>query len=243
MLLSPLAFAANDVTLDQIAVIKVGSYNLKLTGTFTVNSITVGASSFDVTLAPGTALKVASADLRSFTVSSASGVTTSTGCDSANSTVTIKTDSGSTATVTVTPSTTSTCSGGTGSSSSDSGSGAAGGGTGSIANYNYGAAPATPTVKPATPSSQAPANASAKAQAVSPAFNKDLTPGSRSNDVKRLQQLLATDKSIYPEGTASGLYGPLTQKAVRAFQKKYGLPQVGRVGPATRAKLQQVFGK
>ncbi len=251
ILLSPLAFAANDVTLDQSAIIKVGSYNLTLTGTFTVNSITVSASSFDVTLAPGTALKVASADRRSLTVSSASGVTTSTDCDSSNSTVTIKTDSASTATVTVTPSTTSTCSGGNGGggSNNDSGSGPAGGGSGSNAHYNYGATPATPATPgvspatPATPSSQALEHASATAQAVSPAFNKDLVVGNRSDDVKRLQQLLATDKSVYPEGLATGLYGPMTQKAVRAFQKKYGLPQVGRVGPATRAKLQQVFGK
>ncbi|MDP3999506.1 MAG: peptidoglycan-binding domain-containing protein, partial [bacterium] len=33
-----------------------------------------------------------------------------------------------------------------------------------------------------------------------------------------------------------------TERAVRAFQTKYGVSPVGRVGPATRAKLQEVFG-
>jgi len=81
------------------------------------------------------------------------------------------------------------------------------------------------------------------AQLVSPVFNKNLTAGERSADVQRLQVLLSQDKEVYPEGIVSGYYGPKTVEAARRFQAKYGLPQVGVVGPATRAKLQEVFGK
>ncbi|MDP3799926.1 MAG: peptidoglycan-binding domain-containing protein, partial [bacterium] len=46
---------------------------------------------------------------------------------------------------------------------------------------------------------------------------------------------------IYPEGTVSGFYGPKTTAAVKKFQTKYGLNPVGRVGPATMAKLNEVL--
>lgn len=58
----------------------------------------------------------------------------------------------------------------------------------------------------------------------------------------RLQELLKTDPEIYPDGLVTGYYGSLTRVAVRKFQQKYGLSVVGRVGPQTRAKLQEVFG-
>lgn len=246
ILLSPLAFAANEATISSGVIITVGGYNLTVNGEYAIDSLVVGSDSFDVTLVAGKSFGVNSSDRRKLTVSPVTYVNVTSTCTSSESTATMNTtqDSGS-ITVTVTPSTSQLCSGGGG---GDSGSGAVGGGTGSIASYNYGATPATPATPavspatPATPSAQAISSASAVAQAVSPAFNKDLVLGNRSDDVKRLQQLLATDKSIYPEGQATGFYGALTQKAVRSFQKKYGLPQVGRVGPATRAKLQEVFG-
>lgn len=78
-------------------------------------------------------------------------------------------------------------------------------------------------------------------------FTVNLTLGMRSSDVYRLQQLFATNKEIYPEGTLSGYYGPLTQEAVQRFQIKYGVVTstddagYGSVGPKTRAKLQEVF--
>lgn len=73
-------------------------------------------------------------------------------------------------------------------------------------------------------------------------FVRDLTLGNRNEDVRRLQQLLATDPAIYPEGIVNGNFGGLTQRAIKRFQAKYGITQNGRVGPATRAKLQEVFG-
>lgn len=79
-------------------------------------------------------------------------------------------------------------------------------------------------------------------------FTMNLRLGMKSSDVYRLQQLLATDKEIYVEGTLSGYFGPLTRKAVQRFQIKYGVATpadagYGTVGPKTRAKLQEVFGK
>jgi peptidoglycan hydrolase-like protein with peptidoglycan-binding domain len=76
---------------------------------------------------------------------------------------------------------------------------------------------------------------------VSPVFTTTLRLGMKNDDVKRLQQLLAQDKNIYPEGIISGNFGSLTQKAVKAFQRTYGLSPDGVADPKTRAKLQEVF--
>lgn len=63
--------------------------------------------------------------------------------------------------------------------------------------------------------------------------------------VKRLQTILAKDKTIYPEGLVTGYFGPATLKAVQAFQKKHnivseGTPETtgyGAVGPKTASAL------
>lgn len=73
-------------------------------------------------------------------------------------------------------------------------------------------------------------------------LSSELNPGARSDDVTTLQTLLASDPEIYPEGIVSGFYGPKTTAAVRKFQAKYGLPAVGRVGPATLEKINEVYG-
>ena len=74
-----------------------------------------------------------------------------------------------------------------------------------------------------------------------------LMAGSHSASVSLLQKLLAMDPTIYPAGTISGFFGPLTKAAVQKFQVKYGITTVGGagyglVGPLTRAKLVAVFG-
>lgn len=63
--------------------------------------------------------------------------------------------------------------------------------------------------------------------------------GSSGEQVAILQALLAADSSIYPEGVVSGFFGKLTAQAVKRFQKKHGLEQVGNVGPKTLRKLQE----
>jgi peptidoglycan hydrolase-like protein with peptidoglycan-binding domain len=75
-----------------------------------------------------------------------------------------------------------------------------------------------------------------------PLFTKTLYLGVSGSDVKRLQEFLAEDPAIYPEGKVTGYFGALTLKAVKRFQEKYGIatpgdPGYGRVGPLTRAKL------
>lgn len=74
-------------------------------------------------------------------------------------------------------------------------------------------------------------------------FSSDMHEGEDSNDVKQLQQLLASDPSVYPQGLVTGYYGPLTKKAVEKFQEKHGISPVGTVGPETRAELNKAYGK
>jgi hypothetical protein len=72
-------------------------------------------------------------------------------------------------------------------------------------------------------------------------LNQTLSIGRKGEDVMVLQALLAADESVYPEGIISGYYGAITAKAVRAFQRKNGLAQVGKVGPQTLKKLQNLL--
>ncbi|KKU83130.1 MAG: hypothetical protein UY12_C0043G0006 [Parcubacteria group bacterium GW2011_GWA2_47_8b] len=112
----------------------------------------------------------------------------------------------------------------------------------------------TPTATPApAPSSVAVVTAPAVAQPspvaqlVSPVFNKDLVVGAKGDDVKRLQELLKTDASVYPTGQVTGYFGPLTKAAIVKFQLKYGVIKsdkevgAGRLGPKTRAKIKVIF--
>lgn len=88
--------------------------------------------------------------------------------------------------------------------------------------------------------------ATALAQTTTPAPSAQLVQlarflrqGLSGDDVKTLQTLLASDLSVYPEGLVTGFFGQKTAAAVRRFQKKNGLPQVGQVGPLTLEKLKR----
>jgi peptidoglycan hydrolase-like protein with peptidoglycan-binding domain len=74
------------------------------------------------------------------------------------------------------------------------------------------------------------------------ALIRELDLGDEGNDVMNLQVFLAADPSLYPEGLVTGYYGSLTTAAIKRFQAKYGISQVGRVGPQTMAKLNEVMG-
>lgn len=73
-------------------------------------------------------------------------------------------------------------------------------------------------------------------------FTRYLIRGSSNAEVRTLQGFLAKDKTLYPEGTVSGYFGPATERAVQRFQEKYnlakkGIPGYGTVGPKTRSFL------
>ena len=74
-------------------------------------------------------------------------------------------------------------------------------------------------------------------------FARELMRGSAGEDVKQLQVILQQFSNVYPEKIVSGYYGALTEKAVQRFQKEYGLPSVGRVGPKTQAVLNQLLSR
>ena len=52
-------------------------------------------------------------------------------------------------------------------------------------------------------------------------IQNDLKEGSTGKDVEALQQCLAKDPEVYPEGKITGEFGSQTKKAVILFQEKY----------------------
>ncbi|MBI2055034.1 MAG: peptidoglycan-binding protein [Candidatus Sungbacteria bacterium] len=74
-------------------------------------------------------------------------------------------------------------------------------------------------------------------------ISRDLTVGAKGDDVKSLQEFLAKDKAVYPEGIVSGYFGAFTRAAVAKFQKREGIsPAAGYVGPKTRSRIDQMLG-
>ena len=67
-------------------------------------------------------------------------------------------------------------------------------------------------------------------------FGRNLAVGSRGADVDALQQILI-DGGFLKIASPTGYFGALTRAAVIAFQAKYGIAQVGLVGPQTRTQL------
>ncbi len=91
----------------------------------------------------------------------------------------------------------------------------------------------------------APADSVNTSQTTSAVFARTLKKGSQGADVKKLQELLAADKEVYPEGEITGYFGPATAKAIGRFQEKYDLASpgdagYGQAGPKTRAKLTEL---
>lgn len=74
-------------------------------------------------------------------------------------------------------------------------------------------------------------------------FNTDLFQGISNDEVKILQDCLVSLGCMLQEQVNSGygIFGPATRNAVILFQGRYGITQNGRVGPMTRAKLNELF--
>lgn len=72
-------------------------------------------------------------------------------------------------------------------------------------------------------------------------FSQALRRGSAGAEVYLLQEFLKRDSIVYPEGLITGYFGIRTEAAVKRFQKKYGITQLGVVGPRTRQKLNELL--
>lgn len=76
------------------------------------------------------------------------------------------------------------------------------------------------------------------------------TDADNNGEVTKLQQFLARDASVYPEGRVTGFFGPATQRAVQRWQKAHSIVSSGDpdstgygfVGSKTRAAMAQSCG-
>lgn len=72
-------------------------------------------------------------------------------------------------------------------------------------------------------------------------IEQHLNQGDQGIHVRRLQELLATDGDIYPEGLVTGYYGPLTTSAVARLQARMGLRADGEVDDETLRRINQLL--
>ena len=68
-------------------------------------------------------------------------------------------------------------------------------------------------------------------------FTQQLDLNATGPEVVALQDALKTNGDFPLSVKSTGFFGTVTETAVKAFQAKYGIPTVGRVGPITIAKL------
>src|SRR3989344_537382 len=207
VLIVPLLAGAtyNDVSLTSDAIINVNSLNIGISSdsTTVIESITVSATSFTVTLQPNSTFSATSTDRATFSAEVPSALSQSHPCTSSESGLSLSGVSIG-MTVTITPSSTA-CDA---SDSSSSSSGSSGGGTiaGLIGVVNTNTYPTVPSVpsQAQTPVPTIPQTSTAgSASSVSALFTTTMSYGASSGDVTRLQKLLSTDQSIYPEGSVT----------------------------------------
>ncbi len=70
-------------------------------------------------------------------------------------------------------------------------------------------------------------------------ITKELYKGVSGNEVKEIQKFLKQFSEIYPEGLVTGYYGLLTEKAVKKFQEKEGMPVTGKIDETTLIKINE----
>jgi peptidoglycan hydrolase-like protein with peptidoglycan-binding domain len=66
-----------------------------------------------------------------------------------------------------------------------------------------------------------------------------LAEGMSSDDIRKVQELLATDSAIYPEGKVTGYYGRLTVEALKRFQTRHELEITGTMNEETKSLLEE----
>ncbi len=66
------------------------------------------------------------------------------------------------------------------------------------------------------------------------AFDRDLRRGRDGDDVRQMQLMLASDPSILPGDSVTGFFGERTEKALKKFQRKFGIGSSGFFGPLSR---------
>ncbi|HUX80736.1 MAG TPA: peptidoglycan-binding domain-containing protein [Candidatus Paceibacterota bacterium] len=102
--------------------------------------------------------------------------------------------------------------------------------------------PAQSTTATTTPSGNSIPSSSGTSCAI---LSNNLTVGSTGSEVSRLQAFLGKDKSIYPEDSVTGYFGPATEAAVQRWQVAQGIVSsgdarttgYGHVGPMTRGDM------
>lgn len=88
------------------------------------------------------------------------------------------------------------------------------------------------------------------ADLITKSFGRGATDATTGGEVSALQRVLATDRTIYPEGLVTGVFGPATLAALMLYQCRErivceGTPQTtgfGWVGAKTRASLNAYAG-
>ncbi len=72
----------------------------------------------------------------------------------------------------------------------------------------------------------------------------DLKVGSRGEKVRQMQEQLNAIADVYsaiPRITADGIFGTMTERAVKEFQSIFGLPQSGVVDFRTWYKISEIY--
>lgn len=74
-------------------------------------------------------------------------------------------------------------------------------------------------------------------------IRENLSQGMSGDDIERVQELLATDPSLYPEGLVTGYFGPLTSAALKRFQERNELNPTGMLDDETRTMLEEYLAE
>jgi peptidoglycan hydrolase-like protein with peptidoglycan-binding domain len=76
-------------------------------------------------------------------------------------------------------------------------------------------------------------------------LDRNLAPGSRGDDVMKLQQMLGSNPQFGFNAAPTGVFGPMTAKAMMKFQMNMGIASssTGIVGPMTRGFFERSCGK